>query len=619
MLYSSYFSQSPKPVVIMPSTNTASGLTPLTKLHWYHWAVLALSLALTVGAWYFSSQQVQQKTQAQFNFQAAQILELVQERMAKYEEALWAGVAALHMLEDDASRNDWKTFATSLKIEDRFPGINGIGVIHYVPPQKLSAYLVWQRQLLPEYALHPAHTIPEYWPITYIEPETSNMKAVGLDMAHEHNRFTAAQKARDTGKATITGPITLVQDSRKTPGFLFYAPLYTSGPVPSTHGDQNNGFLGLVYAPFIMHKLMDGTLENTNRQVNFSIHDGNQELYNELTPESEDYDRNPLFTTQMTIELYGRPWTFTVHSSQIFRAQHPQDQPFLILIGGLLIDTLLLFIFIILVRSNERAVNYANEVTEDLKLRQEDLERAKKSLKASNNELLEANKELDQFAFVASHDLKAPLRGISQLAQWITDDLKDKVTPDTSDYLALLQSRVSRLERLLDDLLIYSRVGRKEGQPELFCVSERVKEIFELLSPPDGFKLICDNEVGNINTLATPLELILRNLIGNALKHHDQSHGVVTVSVKMMEDCYQFKVEDDGPGIPEEYHSKVFDLFHTLKPRDLVEGSGLGLSVIKKILDNYMCRYHIESNGIRGYCFTFTWPGEQQLEMRLKG
>lgn len=601
----------------MPTTDTASGLTPLTKLHWYHWAVLVLSLALTVGAWYFSSQQVQEKTQVQFDFQAAQILELVQERMAKYEEALWAGVAALHMLEDDASRNDWKIFSKSLKIEDRFPGINGIGVIHYVPPEKLRAYLSWQRQLLPGYALHPAHTTPEYWPITYIEPEASNFKAIGLDMAHEHNRFTAAQKARDTGNATITGPITLVQDSRKNPGFLFYAPWYSTLSVPLTHGDQHNGFLGLVYAPFIMHKLMDGTLENTNRQVNFSIHDGDQELYNELTTASEDYDRNPMFTTEVTVEMYGRPWTFTLHSSQLFRAQHPQDQPFLILTGGLLIDTLLLFIFVVLVRSNERAVNYANEVTEDLKVRQEDLERTQKSLKTRNNELLEANKELDQFAFVASHDLKAPLRGISQLSQWIADDLKDKITTETSDYLTLLQSRVSRLERLLDDLLTYSRVGRKEGQPELFCITERVQEIFELLSPPDDFKLVCNNQVGDINTLVTPLELILRNLIGNAIKHHDQSYGIVTVNVKMMEDFYQFTVEDDGPGIAEEYHSKVFDLFHTLKPRDLVEGSGLGLSVIKKILDNYMCSYHIESDGIRGYRFTFTWPNEQQLKVRL--
>ncbi|MBU3068678.1 CHASE domain-containing protein [Aestuariicella sp. G3-2] len=602
----------------MPTTDTASGLTPLTKLHWYHWLVLALSLALTVGAWYFSSRQVQEKTQAQFDFQAAQILELVQERMAKYEEALWAGVAALHMLEDDASRKDWKTFATSLQIENRFPGINGIGVIHYVPLKKLPEYLAWQRQLLPEYALHPAHTIPEYWPITYIEPEASNLKAIGLDMAHEHNRFTAAQKARDTGNATITGPITLVQDSRKTPGFLFYAPWYSTDPVPSTHGDRHNGFLGLVYAPFIMHRLMDGTLENTNRQVNFSIHDGTEELYNELTTASEDYDHNPMFTTEITVEMYGRPWTFALHSSQIFRAQHPQDQPFLILIGGLLIDTLLLFIFLVLVRSNERAVNYANKVTEDLKLRQEDLERAQKSLKTRNNELLEANKELDQFAFVASHDLKAPLRGIYQLSQWIADDLRDKISTETSDYLTLLQSRVSRLERLLDDLLSYSRVGRKEGQPELFCITERVQQLFELLSPPDNFKLICNNEVGDINTLATPLELILRNLIGNAIKHHDQSQGVVTVNVKMMEDFYQFTVEDDGPGIAKEYHTKVFDLFHTLKPRDLVEGSGLGLSVIKKILDSYMCRYHIESDGIRGYRFTFTWPNEQQLKARLK-
>ncbi|WP_439134403.1 CHASE domain-containing protein [Pseudomaricurvus sp.] len=599
-------------------TDSHQDLTPLKSLHWYHWMVLVLSLMLTLGAWYFSSQQVQQKTEAQFNYQADQIIELVKERMAKYEEALWAGVAALHMLGDDTSRHDWRTFATSLKIEDRFPGINGIGVIHYVPPEKMPAYLAWQRQLFPDFDLHPTHPLNEYWPITYIEPQASNIKAVGLDMAHEHNRFTAAKKARDTGKANITGPITLVQDSRKTPGFLFYAPWYSVQEAPSTHGDSSNGFLGLVYAPFIMNKLMDGTLENTNRQVNFSIHDGEQELYNELTSDSADYDRKPIFSKQMTIELYGRPWTFTLQSSQLFRAQHPQNQPQLILVGGLLIDALLLIIFIVLVRANQKAIHYANEITEDIRVQQDDLKRAKGSLRKRNNELLEANKELDQFAFVASHDLKAPLRGISQLSQWLAEDMGDKLTPDSSEYLTLIQSRISRLERLLDDLLAYSRAGHKEGQLELFCITERVQGLFELSNPPPDFTLVCNNEVGDINTLGTPLELILRNLMGNAIKHHDQTNGCVTVTVEKANGSYQFSVKDDGPGIPPEYQSKVFNLFHTLKPRDIVEGSGLGLSIIKKLLDHYSCSYRIESDGTRGCCFYFSWPTEQKLASFIK-
>lgn len=597
-----------------------STLNSLRRLHWYHWVVVLLSLVLTLSAWYITSKEVEQKARAQFEFQSEQIIAQVQERMAKYEEALWAGVAALHALPGEASRADWHTFASSLQIGIRFPGINGIGVIHYVPPEKRQAYLAWQRQTMPDYAMYPAHEQPEYWPITYIEPQESNRKAVGLDMAHERNRYTAAMKARETGNANITGPITLVQDTQKTPGFLFYAPWYADDEVmPETYGDNDRRFLGLVYAPFIMYKLMGGTLANTNRQVNFSIRDGEQVLYNELNPYSEDYDPNPLFRHEQTLSLYGRPWHFTVQSSRLFRDQHTQNQPMMILIGGLFIDALLLTLFVVMARANQRAVHYADEVTQDLRLRQSDLETARYHLEARNAELEEANKELDQFAFVASHDLKAPLRGIIQLSGWIKEDIQDQLTPETAEYMRLLQSRTQRLECLLDDLLSYSRAGRKNGEIRTFNVQQRVAELFQLLSPPLGFQLLCHDEIGDITTFSTPFDLVIRNLMGNAIKHHDRAEGMIWVHAWEADSRYHFSVQDDGPGVPPEYHAKVFELFHTLRPRDEVEGTGLGLSIIKKILERYECEFRLESDGVRGTCFTFTWPTPSQITQIQSG
>jgi len=588
---------------------------PFSHLHWYHWLAIGLSLALTFGAWFVTSQQVKQKSRAQFEYQSAQILELVKERMSKYEEALWAGVAALHMLNDTiATRGDWKRFAKTLDIESRFPGINGIGVIHYLPQEKLSAYLSWQKKSMPGYHIHPQSEQRGRWPIAYIEPQSSNLKAVGLDMGYEKNRYTGALKARDSRKATITAPITLVQDAQKTPGFLFYAPWYSQYSVPNMYGDPKSQFLGLVYAPFIMHKLMSGTLANTNRQVNFSIHDGHRELYNELNPTSENYDNDPMYTQVITLKLYGRPWTFSVQSSKLFHEQHTQNQPMLILMGGLCIDLLLLTIFIVLARANRNSINYADRVTNDLKLRQQDLEIAQKRVEFRNAELEEANRELDQFAFVASHDLKAPLRGISQLSQWIGEDLKQQLTPQTSEYIDLIKSRIRRLEQLLDDLLTYSRVGRKAGDVESFQVKERVEVLFELLSPPPEFTLICDDDVKILKTLTIPLEQIILNLLGNSIKHHNSENGIISISVNRVGNDYNFIIEDDGPGIPPEHQDRVFELFHTLKPRDKVEGSGLGLSIIKKILDRYACHYTLESDGEKGCRFSFTWPTEEKLK-----
>lgn len=586
------------------------------RLHWYHWLVISLSLMLTLGAFSITEKQVQLKSEEQFNFQAQQIMDLVRERMVKYEEALWAGVSSLRMFPSDATRSDWLTFADSLDIGERFPGINGIGVIHYVPPDKLQDYLAWQRESMPGYNIHPEHSEDEYWPITYIEPETTNSRAVGLDMAHEQNRFTAAKKARDTGKANITGPITLVQDSQQTPGFLFYAPWYAGRGPTATYGDSNGDFMGLVYAPFIMFKLMDGTLENTNRLVNFSIHDGDVELYNELNSSSENYDPDPLYSRVETLELYGRPWRFHLQSSQLFRDQHSNSQPFIILAGGITIEILIILIFIVLARSNKSAIDYADRVTKDLRTQKNELEKVSQNLESRNQELVEANKELDQFAFVASHDLKAPLRGINQLAQWISEDLKDSLTPQVSEYLDLLKNRVDRLEKLLNDLLMYSRVGRKEGEATEINVTKLVHDIFSLLSPPDKFSLECLDAVGTITTMSIPLELVLRNLMSNAIKHHDKEKGRLTIKAQEVGSRIKFSVTDDGPGIPPEHQARVFDLFHTLKPRDQVEGSGLGLSVIKKTLDRYNSQYQIISDGQRGCTFEFDWPYVREIKAK---
>jgi PAS domain S-box-containing protein len=228
-----------------------------------------------------------------------------------------------------------------------------------------------------------------------------------------------------------------------------------------------------------------------------------------------------------------------------------------------------------------------------------------------------SNKELDDFAYVASHDLKAPLRGIMQLATWIREDIQDSASTQTLDYLALMQNRITRLENLLNDLLAYSRIGRKHGEFSSINVSEMVAETFKLLSPPANFTLNCTIDLPSFNTLSTPFELVMRNLINNAIKHHDSDCGVITVTAKNLREYIEFTVKDDGPGIAPEHQQRIFGLFQTLKPRDEVEGSGMGLAIIKKIMERYHCTIHVESDGIRGTQFQFTWPKYNLLRSSL--
>lgn len=229
-------------------------------------------------------------------------------------------------------------------------------------------------------------------------------------------------------------------------------------------------------------------------------------------------------------------------------------------------------------------------------------------------ELERSNEELSEFAYIASHDLKAPLRGIMQLSNWIDEELKESKNSHISEYIRLMQSRTSRLEKLLDDLLSYATLTEKVEKFTTINVSVLVDDTFHLLNPPASITLEIDCKVDSFKTMAVPLEQVLRNLINNAIKHHDKETGHITVSIKPIEHGYQFTVCDDGPGIEPQYHKQIFGIFKTLKPRDELEGSGMGLAIVKKILDTYDCDITIESNGNIGTCFTFTWPDEVTLK-----
>ena len=232
----------------------------------------------------------------------------------------------------------------------------------------------------------------------------------------------------------------------------------------------------------------------------------------------------------------------------------------------------------------------------------------RKVLEAKSTELARSNLELEQFAYVASHDLKAPLRSIDILADWLQEDLGDYKGGEVQQNLGLLKQRTARLYRLLDDLLAYSRAGRKPGA--IVDVDSRllVVDLFVLLSPPANMQLTADASLPLITAYQAPLEQVLRNLINNAIKHHPTQEGCVKVCAQDQGDDILFAVEDDGAGIAQEFSEKVFQMFQTLKPRDEIEGSGMGLAIVKRIVEWQGGRVWFHGGqGGRGTVFKFTW------------
>jgi PAS domain S-box-containing protein len=223
-------------------------------------------------------------------------------------------------------------------------------------------------------------------------------------------------------------------------------------------------------------------------------------------------------------------------------------------------------------------------------------------------QLTRSNDDLNNFAYVASHDLKSPLRGVDQLATWIEEDLGGSLNSETQSHLRLMRSRINRMEMLLDDLLAYSRVGQSDNPVAAVNTGNLVRDIFELAASRKNIALIAATDMPVIRAQKVPLELVLRNLINNAIKHHDKPQGTIRVEAQPYPGGYEFTVEDDGPGIPAEHQKRVFTIFQTLKPRDEVEGSGMGLAIVKKAVETAGGAVTLESDGKLGCVFRFTWP-----------
>ena len=235
------------------------------------------------------------------------------------------------------------------------------------------------------------------------------------------------------------------------------------------------------------------------------------------------------------------------------------------------------------------------------------LNRMTQTLDASFSALEKRNQELDQFAYVASHDLKAPLRGVTTIVKWIEDELAAELSPQLHTYLDQMKGRLSRLEDLINGLLAYARVGRTAQPLEPVDVRELLSEVQELVVPPN-FTLHISPDLPTLTTNRLGLQQVFTNLLSNAVKYHQRGAGHLAVTCQDIGRCYEFRVQDDGPGIAPEYHQKIFLLFQTLRDRHTAESTGIGLSIVQKIISEQQGTIRVESAVGQGAGFIFTWP-----------
>ncbi len=240
-----------------------------------------------------------------------------------------------------------------------------------------------------------------------------------------------------------------------------------------------------------------------------------------------------------------------------------------------------------------------------------ELQKKEKLLKQQAEELENINQDLKEFAYVVSHDLKAPLRAISSLADWIASDYAAKFDDKGKELLSLLLGRVKRMHELIQGILKYSRVGRVFEEKVAVNFDVLIPSVIELIAPPDNFKIKIKGNFPTLVVEKTRLEQVFQNLISNAIKYMDKPKGEIVISCQEKEDFWQFCVADNGPGIEEKHFKKIFQIFQTLAPRDQIESTGVGLSLVKKIVELYGGKVWVESIVGKGSEFYFTLPKQE--------
>jgi signal transduction histidine kinase len=209
---------------------------------------------------------------------------------------------------------------------------------------------------------------------------------------------------------------------------------------------------------------------------------------------------------------------------------------------------------------------------------------------------------------IVSHDLKAPLRAVANLSQWIEEDFDGSLSPTNQRQMGLLRGRIQKMEATIDGLLDYARIGRTEDSLESVAVSELLAETIETIAPPPTFNIAIAQNLPTLHTKRMLLSQVFANLIGNAVKHHDRTDGSIHLGIAERKEFYEFAIADDGPGIAPEDRDRVFRIFQAVNPQKRNDSTGIGLAIVKKIVEAEGGTIYLESQLGRGTTFYFTWP-----------
>ncbi|HEY0592286.1 MAG TPA: CHASE domain-containing protein [Thermoanaerobaculia bacterium] len=568
------------------------------------WVVLGISLVLTLASTLYVLETTRAKDESRFVNAVESAQETIAGRLETYVNILRAG-AALFAADRDVTRPEFAAFVERLQLQSRYPGIQGIGfsarvrrsdvdkLIRKAKAEGIEAFYPW-----PESSGEDVHAI------LYLEPlDRRNRAAIGYDMFSEPTRRAAMALARDTGVATMSGRVILVQeiDARKQAGFLIYVPIYRGGGVPPTVAQRRRDLVGFVYAPFRADDLFRGIFRNVREpRVDFEIYDGLQidpdTLIHRSTPE-RDAPYRPLLTTSRTLESADRVWTMRFQTRPEFDRSSSRNQVQLFFFGGLAFTAALFWMTRRQARAHERA----------------ELLYAEARRERANAEA--ANRAKDEFLATISHELRTPMTSI---LGWSSLLLEGSLPDEDAGTALRAIHRSSKVQaELIDDLLDLSRIssGKLQIEPGVTDMNEVIAAAADAVR-----QIAAEKKVDlTLHPSAEPvavwgdakrLQQVVLNLLSNAIKFTPEG-GRVDASVRAEGREVVTEVADTGIGIAPDFLPRLFQRFQQADPTSTraYGGLGIGLSIVQHLtgLHGGEAEAHSEGTG-KGSRFVVRLP-----------
>ncbi|MBT5471796.1 MAG: hypothetical protein HOK41_14435 [Nitrospina sp.] len=425
-----------------------------------------------------------------------------------------------------------------------------------------------------------------YYPVYYVHPLERNKLALGFDLFSNPIRAETLKHSIDTGNIESSSSITLVQENKSGPGFLIFYPNYRGKEVPETLSKRREMFEGFALGVYLIEELIEDVMQGEIVPgLNMVIYENNvideeNRLYGNLMENQE-------MELSFPINVSGRTWLLVWQADDKFNGGLSINFP-LVASGGFFV--LMIFLAMIF----EMNLMKTKAIEQEVKIRTAELKRA--------------NRDLEQFANITSHDLKAPLRGINHLSNWIQEDLGENLPAEVRGHLDRLAESVEDMDALIQGILEYSKAGKSSIERRTVNVEGLIKKILSFIDISNDVELVVQNELPIFQTDYVKLSQIFSNLISNAIKHNTNSNKRLSISSKTKGLFYEFRVEGNGPGIDPKYYDKIFQMFQTLQRGSKVENTGIGLPIVKKLVEEANGFIRVEPVKEGGTAFVFSWP-----------